>query len=214
MDSPISIILVDDHMLFRMGLRSAFERATTRIKIVGEASSSDELFALLPNVRADLILLDIVLPDVSGIEIARRLRRERPEMKILMLSAESDRQTIMQLMEVGIDGFVSKGVDVDELQRAVEYVACGAEYFGRDIARIIHCLKVARKNIDETVFTPREAEIISLCVKGFQAKEIADTLGVSIGTVNTHKNNIYKKLGINNSIELVSYALKNGIIKI
>ncbi len=214
MDREVTrIVLVDDHILFRIGLRSALEQCDTPLEIVGEAGSGRQLFEVLQGCMVDMVLLDIVLPEMSGIDIASKLRVEYPEIKILMLSAESDQETICRLMDIGIDGFVSKTVPVDELCRAVEYVADGAEYFGRDIARIIHDVRIAKSH-QSTDFTPRENEIIEMCACGLSAKEIADKVHISIKTVESHKNNIFKKLGINNSVELVRYALKTGIIKL
>lgn len=209
----VRVILVDDHLLFRIGLRAAFAQSAPQIKVVGEAGSAEEFFALLPTVEADTVLLDIALPDRSGIEIARQLKEEYPQLKILILSAENDTQTVLTLLEVGIDGFVSKSVPVDELCHAIDYVTDGAEYFGRDIARIIHDVRIS-KNIDQTAFTPREMEIIDMCAHGMSSKETATSLNISTKTIEAHKNNIFKKLGINSSVELVRYALQNGIVKL
>lgn len=211
--SPIRIILVDDHLLFRIGLRTTLIDSNPPIKIVGEAESAKDFFKLLENVDADLVLLDIVLPDLSGIEIAQRLKNEYPKLKILVISAESNTETICNLMKIGIEGFISKSVSLEELCRAIDYVSSGAEYFGRDIARIIHDIKVAKGRFN-IIFTERENEIICLCTKGMTGKEIAQTLNISLKTVEAHKNNIFKKLGISNSVELVRYAIENNIIRI
>lgn len=213
MNDKIRVILVDDHQLFRLGLRGAIETPGSEIEIVGEAGSGKEFFELLPTVKSDIVLLDISLPDISGIDIAKRLHTENPELKILVLSAETGEDTIVQLTQTGINGFVSKSVPVEELHRAIEYVADGAEYYGRDISKLIHYIHVAREN-GKNDFTTRENDIIAMCAEGLSAKEIADKLNIGLSTVNTHKNNIFKKLGINNSVELVRYALKKGIIKL
>lgn len=212
-NKPIRVIIVDDHRIFRVGLRAEIQGMSVPVEIAGEAGSSEELFRLLETTEADVIMLDIILPDVSGVDIARRLRRDYPGLKILMLSAETSQETIEQLMKVNIDGFVSKNVSASELQRAIEYVAEGAEYYGRDIARIMHCVHVLHQDNDGC-FTPREKEIIQLCAHGLSAKEIADKLCVSLKTVVVHKYNIFKKMGINNCVELVNYALRKGIISV
>lgn len=210
-ESPVRVFLVDDHLLFRIGIRTAFTNASVPIEVVGEAGSAADFFEILPKVRFDVVLLDIILPDLSGVEVARRLKKERPDLRILVLSAESDPDTVCSLVEIGVDGFISKSVPVDELRRAVDYVASGIEYFGRDISRIIRDVKTARSKRDSG-FTDRENDIIDLCARGLSVKEMADRLGITIKTVETHKNNIFHKLGINSSVELVRYALKNGII--
>ncbi|MDD4141561.1 MAG: response regulator transcription factor [Bacteroidales bacterium] len=209
----IRVIIVDDHQLFRIGIKGILTE-DTGIEVVGEAASSQELFTLLPDIDTDIVLLDIILPELSGIVIAERLRKDYPEIKILVLSSESDRRTLSELVTIGIDGFIGKDLPREELIKAVTDVANGSEYYGRDIARIIHCIRVSKRDVSDDVFTLREKEIIQLSIKGLQAKEIADKLNINVGTVNVHKNNIFRKLGINNSVELVNYCLKNGIIHI
>jgi DNA-binding NarL/FixJ family response regulator len=209
----IRVIIVDDHRIFRVGLRTDIQAMNVPVEIVGEASSAAEFFSLLETTKADMVLLDIILPDVSGIDIASLLRKEYPNLKILMLSAETDNETIEKLMKIGIDGFINKNVSTNELQNAIEYVAEGAEYYGRDIARIVHCVRMSRKNTD-CHFTPRENEIIQMCAQGLSAKEIADKLNIGLKTVITHKYNIFKKMGICNCVELVKYALQKGIISV
>ena len=210
---PTKIIMVEDHQLFRLGISTALKSQPEKYNVVGEASNAAEFFQIIETTDADIVLLDIHLPDQSGIEIARKLIQLRPAMKILVLSAENDAETISKLIETGINGFISKNATMKELFIAIDYIEDGAEYFGKDISKIIRDIKVAKKDGKEQ-FTERENEIIALCSEGLTAKEIADRMYINVATVNTHKNNIFKKLGINNSVELVIYAMKNGIIKL
>jgi len=213
----ISTILIDDHELFRAGVRGVIEKSHDDICIVAEAESGKELFSLLPDTEADIVLLDINLPDMSGIEIARRLRQDYPALKILAISAENSAETVRAMLDVGIDGFISKQKGTaNELPQAIRAVADGLEYFGRDIATIIYDIYVSKKKTSEPTleFTEREREIILLCRDGLQSKEIADRLFISPRTVDTHKTNIFRKLGINNTMEMVQYALKMGIIRV
>ena len=211
------IIIVDDHNLFRMMLKATFVASCPDICVTGEAESGEELFNVLPSTPADVVLLDINLPDIWGAEIARRLRRDYPALKILAVSAENTTETIQAMLEAGIDGFISKQRgDINELARAIRTVNSGLEYFGRDISSIIFDIYVAKKksSVVTNEFTDREREIILLCRDGLMCKEIADHLGISINTVNNHKKNIFQKLGINNTMEMVQYALKKGIIRV
>jgi DNA-binding NarL/FixJ family response regulator len=190
-----------------MGLRNTFRYACSDITVEGEADCGKALFALPALDTADLVLLDINLPDIAGAEIARRLRSERPALKILAISAENDNETVHAMIEAGIDGFISKQrADADELAEAIRSVANGQEYFGRDIAAIIYDVYVAKKKTTAITpeFTERERDVILLCRDGLLYKEIADRLGISIHTVNSHKKHIYEKLGINNTMELVN----------
>ena len=212
-DEIVKVALVDNHLLLRMGLRSALEHSGLKLNVVVEAASAAEFFGLLAAQPIDLVLLDILLPDMSGVEVARLLRKEHPEVKILVLSAESKRNTVLQLVEIGIEGFITKGISMEELCRAVEYVSAGAQYFGLDVARLINDVRIARDDRKE-VFTKRESEIIELCASGLTGKEIAGQLNISIKTVECHKNNIFAKMGISNSVELARYAIKSGIIDV
>jgi DNA-binding NarL/FixJ family response regulator len=213
----IQVIVVDDHNLFRAGLKTAFRYDFPDIQIVGDAKNGKELFGLLPGVAADLVLLDVNLPGESGVDIARRLRRDYPALKILTVSAENTGETVKAMIEAGIDGFVSKTqADHAELAEAIRTVAGGLEYFGRDISAIVYDVYVAKKRTTTITpeFTERERDVILACRDGLQYKEIADRLGISFHTVNTHKKNIFVKLGINNTMEMVQYALKHKIISL
>jgi len=212
----IKLIIVDDHRLTRITLRMAFADSPD-ICVSGEADSGAALFALLDTTPCDLVLLDIILPDMNGVEIARRLRRDYPAVKILAISAENTGDTVRALLDVGIEGFISKQAgDVDEIVLAIHAIMDGDEYYGKDISKIIYQIYVSKKNTTEVIpeFTAREKEIIDLCREGLIAKEIAIRLNISVNTVHNHKNNIFQKLGINNTMEMVQYALKKRIIRI
>jgi DNA-binding NarL/FixJ family response regulator len=212
----IQVIIVDDHSLFRLGVKSALNASYPDISITGEAGCSKELFGMLVSTPADVVLLDINLPDVGGAEIARRICSEYPAIKILAVSAENTADTVKAMLEAGIDGFISKQKgDMDELAHAIRAVASGLEYFGRDIAAIIYGVYVSKKKTTAVTneFTEREREIILACRDGLLCKEIADRMGCSMNTINTHKKRIFQKLGINTTMEMVQYALKNGIIQ-
>ncbi len=213
----IETIIVDDHALFRLGIKAALGAAHADIRIAGEADCGAELFRLLETVAPGVILLDIVLPDMTGVEIARRLKVERPEIKILAVSAENTAGTVQAMLDAGIDGFISKrGGGADEIAQAIRSVAQGFEYFGSDIAAIIYKIYVAKKRTAEVTpeFTEQERRIIELCREGLPSKLIADRLCISPRTVDNHKNNIFRKLGINSTVEMVRYALKHGIIEL
>ena len=212
----INAILVDDHALFRLGVKSAIMSSHADICIVGEADSGAALFRLLETTVPDIILLDILLPDMTGIDIARRLKKERPEIHILAISAENTTDVVQAMLDIGIDGFISKRQGgADEIAQAIRTIMSGFEYFGNDISTIIYKIYVSKKRSAKvtTEFTAREREIIELCRDGLLSKQIADRLCISPRTVDNHKNNIFRKLGINSTLEMVQYALKHGIIR-
>jgi len=213
----INAIIVDDHELFRLGVKTAIKENYTDINIVGEAATGTDFFSLLQTTNPDIVLLDIILPDILGIDIARKLKKEYPEIKILAISAENSEQIVNQMLEIGIHGFITKSMGgVNELVEAIRSIMMGFEFFGKDIAAIIHRIYLTKKNKIEVTneFTKQEKKIIEMCHQGLQAKEIANLLDISPRTVETHKNNIFAKLGINNTAEMLRYALKNRIIKI
>jgi len=213
----ITAILVEDHEIYRLGLKNAFENNYPDIEIVAEAETGTEFFSLLKVKAADIVLLDIILPDMSGVEIARRLKKEKPDMKILVISTENTEENVKELVDMGIDGFVSKREGgVKALVEAIRSIMSGLEYFGKDIADIIYKIYVSKKKTTEVTveFSDIERKIIELCREGLQSKQIADRLELSPRTIENHKSRIFRKLGINNTIEMVQYAMKNGIISV
>ena len=211
----INTILVDDHSLFRLGIRAALDSAHDDIYIMGEADCAATLFAMLETASPDVLLLDILLPDMTGVEIARRLKAERPEIKILAISSENSAATVRAMLEIGIDGFISKREGgANEIAHAIRSVALGLEYFGSDISDIIYKIYVSKKCTSEVTpeFSEQERRIIELCREGLPSKLIADRLCISPRTVDNHKNTIFRKLGINSTLEMVNYAIKTGII--
>ena len=215
--SMISVIIVDDHELFRLGIKTAIENRHPDLNIVGEAGTGAELFALLETTAANIVMLDIILPDMSGVEIARRLKAERPELKILAVSAENSSPVVQEMLEIGIEGFISKRHGgLETFAEAVHSIMQGGDYFGKDISEIIYRIYVSKKKTTEVSneFTPQEKRIIELCREGLPGKLVADRLNISLSTVNNHKNHIFRKLGITNTMEMVQYAMKYGIIQI
>ena len=214
----IHIINVDDHGAFRKAFQAMLKSEHPDIVVTGEAESGEALFSLLAaGTPADLVVLDINLPGICGAEVARRLHSGYPALKIIAFSGETSAESVDAMLEAGIDGFVSKQQgDFDELTHAIRTVMSGTEYFGRDISSIMYSVYVSKKKTTEVTneFTVREREIILMCRDGLLNKEIADRLDVSINTVKTHKKRIYLKLGINNTMEMVQYAMKKGIIRI
>jgi len=213
--SQIKIIIVDDHELFRLGVRTVIESRHPDIAIVGEAKSGTEFYALLKTTPVDIVLLDIALLDMSGIDIARYLKAEYPDVKIIVISVEISTSVIDKMLDIGIEGFISKftgGSDV--LAEAIRSVMQGSEYFGSDISNIIRQIYIAKKKTTKVSaeFSEQEKRIIECSHEGLPAKLIAARLGISIKTVNWYKSNIFRKLGINNSLEMVRFAVKNGII--
>jgi len=205
----VRLMLVDDHPLMLMGIASML--SGKGIEIVGTASNGSEALEMVPVLKPDVMMLDIVMPVMDGIELARRMRALYPDVALLVLSSDSSLASLEVLLNIGIDGFLSKTSDAPVMLDAVKSVASGYEYYGTDIARLIERISLAKK-ASESIFTPRELDVIRFSCMGLQYKEIAERLGIRYLTVVTIKNNIFRKLGINNTVELVVYAIKNELI--
>lgn len=183
------------------------------MEVVGTAFSGEEAIAKTAELKPDVVLLDIIMPGMDGVEVASRLRTDYPDAALLMLSSDTTFPNIEKLLNIGIDGFISKFADETTLQNAIHTVAEGYKYYGTDIARLIERVHAACQNVSSD-FTQRELDTIRLSCQGLQYKEIADKLGIKFKTVNNIKNTIFKKLGINSTVELVIYALKRDIISL
>ena len=208
----MNIGILDDHELIRVGIASTLKSTSHSITI--SVATADKLFeALQAGTPCDILLLDILMPDTNGVDVAQRLRQEYPDIKIIVLSIDNREYTLMQLLQIGMDGFVSKSSPLSEVPQAIESVANGVPYYGRDIAILIRDItdaKLNNKNI--AALSKRELEIIKACCDGLMGKEIADKFCISLRAVNSHKTNIFNKLGISSSVEHVRFAIEHGII--
>jgi two-component system response regulator NreC len=211
----IEIYVVDDHTIVRDGIKMMLMQ--TSVKVIGEFSHSDELFQALKKKEPDLILLDISLPGISGIEITKIISELHPHVDVLILSALEDEETIAQAIKAGAKGFLTKSTTQQELTHALSEIKKGNRYFGTDIAKTVFNLTL--KNISSNLeaeqaneLTPREFEIVKLFADGLMYKEIAHQLSISIKTVEAHKANIMRKLELKSTAGLVKYAIKNKII--
>lgn len=211
MSDNVRLMLVDDHPLMLFGITAMLEGKG--VEIVGTAGNGIDALKIAEELKPDVMMLDIVMPGMDGIELARRMRAEMPDVALLVLSSDSSLASLETLLNIGIDGFLSKTSDASVMIDAIKSVAAGYEFYGTDIARLIERISLAKK-ASNSMFTPREIDVIRLSCMGLQYKEIAGRLGIKYLTVVTIKNNIFRKLGINNTVELVIYAIKNGLISL
>ena len=216
----IKIILVDDHQLVRDGIK-ALLTGIPDLEIIGEASGAGELFRELENLKPDLLIMDISLPEISGIEITKKIRNEYTGIKVLILSMYNSEEFILNSIKAGARGYLPKNTSRDELLEAIYTINKGEEFFSESISKIMLKSYIKRAaNDDQTedkthaVLTSREIEILKLYVEGLINKEISDKLDISIRTVETHKNHIMRKLGLKSTVELVKFAIRNNIAEI
>ena len=206
----IKLVIADDHPVFLIGIKMLLSKQRN-IKIVGVANDGEEAIKLVKKHNPDIILLDIIMPKKSGIEVVKELRQIQSTTKILMLSSDQNQEHIEALVNLGINGFVSKYSQEHIIINAIDSIHNNVNYYGTDISKLIERIITAKEATDQ-IFTPRELDIIKLSGSGLQYKEIAKELGISPRTVDTIKNNIFHKLGISSTVELVLYALRKGII--
>jgi len=209
----INIVLVDDHQMFRDGVKSVLSDEEN-IEIVGEVGSGKDLYDLLKNETPDLIITDISMPDISGIEVAKHISENYTGIKILMLSMHSNEEFITKALSVGANGYLPKDTSMSELLEAINSIYKGENYFNKSISDTILKSLMNKPKEENKSLTKREKEIINLVVEGLSNKEIAEKLCISIRTVDSHKNNIMQKLGLKSSVELVKYAIKNKLAKL
>ena len=208
----MNIGILDDHELIRVGVTSVLNATTHAVTI--SAACAEELFeALEEGTPCDLLLLDILMPGTNGFEVAKRMRTEYPETKIIVLSVDTKEYVIIRLMQIGIDGFISKNGPLEEVKLAIDSVAEGVPFYGRDLAVLVRDIVDAQPNKrSSALLTKRELEIIEACCAGLLGKEISEKFHISLRAVNSHKTNIFNKLGISSSVEMVRFALEHGII--
>lgn len=216
---PIRIMLTEDHQILRDGVKALI--ASENIEITGEASSGMEMWKLLETAQPDIILMDISLPDVSGIELTKLLSERYPSIKVLILSMFTDENFINQAIKAGAKGYLHKNTTREEMLIAIDTVYSGNDFYSDNISKIIlkSYIEKAKLNSEEVldpheVLSKREIEILKMFAEGFINKEIADRLFISIRTVESHKNHIMQKLNLKTQVELVKYAIRHNLINI
>lgn len=215
-----NIIIIDDHPLFREGLKTIISR-DDRFKVVGEAGSGHEGFNMVKRLKPDLVVIDISLPDQSGIQLARDLRERLSEIKILIVSMHSKIDYIAEAFQAGATGYVVKESASERLLQGLKSVAKGDYYLDSSVSHAVvenlmkSPLKAAKiTDADYATLTPREQEVMRLLAEGLSSKAVAEKLFISPKTVENHRANIMNKLGLHSTIELVRYAAKLGLIDV
>jgi DNA-binding NarL/FixJ family response regulator len=206
--ADIRILLVDDHQLVRDGLHSRLGE-TPGICVVGEAGTGAEALALTAKLQPDLVLLDIGLPDMSGLDVAERLPAVAPSTRALMLSMYDNREYVISAIRAGAAGYVLKDASSKEIIAAIRAVAAGGSYYSAPLTTAL-----ATGGSEPPLLTEREREILILVAQGNSNKRIAQQLDVSVRTVETHRLNLRKKLGVETPAGLIRYALQQGWIKV
>ena len=208
------IILIDDHKIVRDGIRMLLESSENN-KIIGEYDSFTQFTDSQSKKIPDVYILDISMPDINGIEASRIIKTENPNAKIIILSMYNNEEFVLKAISAGANAYLPKNISKRELLNAVEKVANGEEYFAEDIQKIIIRSMMQKSNSIDVpklnTLSKREVELLKLIVEGKTNKEIADELFISVRTVESHKNHIMVKLELKNQVELIKFAIKEGI---
>ncbi|WP_374013689.1 response regulator [Pseudoxanthomonas koreensis] len=207
----IRVFLVDDHALVRTGLRMILS-AETDIEVVGEAESGEEALPLVRKLEPDVVLCDLHLPGISGLEVTERIVRSGLQARVLVVSVLEDGPLPKRLLDVGAHGYVGKGGDARELLRAVRDVARGRRCLGRSIAENIALASVDGEGSPFDQLSTRELEVAMLLVQGLRQDTIARRLSLSAKTINTHKSRLFEKLGVQDTIALARLATRYGLM--
>jgi DNA-binding NarL/FixJ family response regulator len=214
------ILIVDDHEVVRDGLRNIL-LSLENISIAGEAGNGEDAIKMYSSTKPDLVIMDISMPGMNGIEATRIIKEKDPEAKILILTMHDNQEYLNQIIRSGAKGFILKNTDKEELLEAVRTVASGENFFSKDISKLIidNYIRSAKEQeksdgFKEVPLTKREIEILKLIASGYSNQEIANILYISYNTVDTHRKNIMHKLSIKNTAGLVRYAIEKGLISL
>jgi len=208
----IRILLADDHRLMREGLRSLLEREPD-MQVVAEAHDGRSALKLTGELAPSVVVMDVAMPDLNGAEATRRLCRQYPGVRVVALSMHADRRHVAHMLDAGASAYVLKDCAFEELATAIRTAADGHVYLSPRAAGVVVRNFVRGGGASPGVgrLTPREREVLQLLAEGNSTKQIALTLGVSVKTVETHRRNVMRKLGVRSVAELTKYALREGL---
>jgi DNA-binding NarL/FixJ family response regulator len=210
----IRILITDDHQLFREGIMNLLA-ASPQIEIVGQAENGQEAIEKAKMLKPDIVIMDLTLPIINGVDATRILHKELPQTKVLVLSMHAEKNYIKEALEAGAFGYLFKDCTYDQLIDAINTVYQGKKYLSNKITEVLiqDYLNKEEENTDnDQDLSERESEILKLIADGKSTREIADLLFISVKTVGTHKQHILEKLNLKSTAGLIKYAIKKGIV--
>lgn len=211
----IRLLLVDDHTVVRSGLRMLLENEAD-FEILGEAGTGREAIALAESLRPEVVLMDIGLPDVTGIDATKDIKQKQPQCAIVALTIHEDEEYFFKMLQAGVSGYVPKRAAPEELLTAIRCAAAGEVYLYPSLAKLLVRDYVAQRQATPPPHDPlteRENEVLAYVAEGVGNTEIAEALAISPKTVARHRENLMQKLGLHSRTELVKYAIRHGIIQ-
>jgi len=204
---PIRLLIVDDHTLFRQGLVSLLQMEP-ELEVVGEAADGEEVVRLVRELRPDVVLMDVQMPQVDGVEATRRLLAAVPEARVLMLTVSEEDEDLFAAIQAGARGYILKNAEADELLEAIRRVHAGEAMLSSAVTlRVLEALRTGQiPTSPDLPLTPRERDVLRLLARGASNRQIAETLMISENTVKTHVRNILDKLGLRRRSEVAAYV--------
>ena len=207
------LVIADDHTIVRQGIRSLLE-AREDFVVLGEASTGREAIRKVEELQPDIVIMDISMPNLNGLEATRQIKKRFPDCKILVLTMYEDKESIRRMLQCGASGYVVKKSAVSQLFDAIEAVINGGAFFSPTISKIVLEDYIKELDSSDRILSSREIEVLQLVAEGRTNREIADLLHLSVKTVEGHKDNIKKKLNIRDTAGMVKYAIKERIIRL
>ena len=211
MTYKIRLVLADDHPLIREGFRSLLSKSI-KFEIVGEAENGRELIDVVRKYQPDVILTDVTMPFMTGLEAIEQLVKEFPFMKFIVLTMHEEREYIVNALKIGASGYLLKNIEWHDLERAINSVYEGEKFFSPIVTNILAESVIRPETTEPAEITPREKEVLDLVALGNSTKQVADRLGISIRTVESHRINMLKKMKVSNTAELIRKAIELKII--
>ena len=214
----INVVLADDHVLVRKGIKAMLE-SDTQINVIGEAGNGVEALETAKNLKPDILVLDIRMPEMNGLEAAARLHNVAPDTKAVILSMHDSEEYVLQALDAGAYGYLLKDTDKTEFLKALKQIHSGNKYFSGAVSNVLANRLLNTKSFvpkspveDPYHLTKREREILRMIIDGKHNKDIADSLDKSVRTIETHRFNIMKKMGVTNAIDMVNKAVKENLV--
>jgi two-component system response regulator NreC len=215
--SKIRLLLVDDHQIVRAGLRMLFQ-AESDMEIVGEVDTGEDALRAVGELKPDVVIMDVAMPGMSGIEATRRIKEISPDTAVLAVTMHEDEQYFFEMLNAGASGYIPKRAAPDDLVSAIRVVSQGEVFLYPSLAKylvkdFLHRVESGGVPAGEEL-TPREREVLTYIAEGYTNREIADALIISVKTVDRHRENIMRKLNLHSRVELVKYAIEKGLISV
>ena len=213
-DKKIRLMLVDDHPVVISGIKNSLADAR-QIKVVGEVMDGSKVVSAVQKLAPDVLLLDIAMPGMNGLQITRRLAKTSPRVKVVAFTMHDDKEYILEVVHSGAKGYILKDTSTSELIHAIEMVSKGSTFFSPSVSQTLldeeYAVKAKHKTPTVSQLTERESEVLALIADGLSNKRIADKLKVSIRTIQTHRQKIMKKLDIHTAVDLTRFAIARGL---